>query len=151
MADKQAEPLFARLQSQPKDAELLSRLGHVYFVARDYKQASVYFKQAVDIKDDAIIRTELGRAYYYAGDPDDALAEFERVLKSDPDNVNALFNAGMVRWQSRFDVEGALAAWQRILKKNPAHPRRRQLEQLIARAKQHRALKGQIRTEHPAD
>jgi cytochrome c-type biogenesis protein CcmH/NrfG len=151
MADKQAEPLLAQLQFRPNDPELLSKLGYVYFVSRNFQQASTYFKRAVDIKDDAIVRTELGRAYYYAGDPDDALAEFERVLRSDPENVNALFNVGMVKWQSQFDVEGALAAWQQILRKHPNHPRRAELEQLIARAQQHRAVKVPLKSDHSAN
>ena len=63
------------------------------------------------------------------------------MLKSDPDNANALFNLGMVKWQSKSDIDGALAAWQQLLKKYPNHPRRAEVEQLIARAKQHRAVK----------
>ena len=141
MADKQAEPLLAQLQSTPNDPELLAKLGHIYYVTQNFKQASTYFKRSVDLRGDASVRTELGRAYYYAGDPDDALAEFENVLKSDPDNANALFNVGMVKWQSKSDVDGALAVWQQILKKYPNHPRRAEVEQLIARAKQHRAVK----------
>lgn len=150
MADKQAEPLLAQLQSKPDDPELLSKLGYLYFVTKNFKEASTYFKRSVDIRNDAIVRNELGRAYYYAGDPDDALAEFERVLKSDPDNVNALFNVGMVKWRSRFDGEGALAAWQQILKKYPDHPRRAEVEELIARAKQARAVKEQMKVDHPS-
>ena len=141
MADKQAEPLLAQLQSTPNDPELLAKLGHIYYVTQNFKEACTYFKRSVDAKDDAVVRVELGRAYYYAGAPDDALAQFENVLKSDPDNVNALFNLGMVKWQSKFDVEGALAAWEQILKKNPNHSRRAEVEHLIARAKQHRAGK----------
>lgn len=141
MADKQAEPLLAQLQSTPNDPELLAKVGHIYYVTQNFKEASAYFKRSVDIKDDAIVRVELGRAYYYAGDPDNALAQFENVLKSDPDNVNALFNLGMVKWQSKFDGDGALAAWEQILKKHPNHSRRGEVEQLIARAKQHRAGK----------
>jgi len=141
MADKQAQPLLAQLQSTPNDPELLAKLGHIYYVTQNFKQASTYFKRSVDLRGDASVRTELGRAYYYAGDPDDALAEFENVLKSDPDNANALFNVGMVKWQSKSDVDGALAVWQQILKKYPNHPRRAEVEQLIARAKQHRAVK----------
>ena len=141
MADKQAQPLLSQLQSTPNDPELLSKLGHIYYVTQNFKEASTYFKRSVDIRDDAIVRTELGRAYYYAGDPDDALAEFDRVLKSDPDNANAMFNVGMIKWQSKSDADGAVAAWQQILKKYPNHPRRAEVEQLIARAKQHRTLK----------
>jgi cytochrome c-type biogenesis protein CcmH/NrfG len=141
MADKQAQPLLSQLQSTPNDPELLSKLGHIYYVTQNFKEASTYFKRSVDIRDDAIVRTELGRAYYYAGDPDDALAEFDHVLKSDPDNANAMFNVGMIKWQSKSDADGAVAAWQQILKKYPNHPRRAEVEQLIARAKQHRTLK----------
>ena len=141
MADKQAQPLLAQLQSTPNDPELLAKLGHIYYVTQNFKEASTYFKRSVDIRDDAIVRTELGRAFYYAGAPDDALAEFENVLKSDPDNVNAMFNVGLVRWQSKSDVDGAVAAWQQILKKYPDHSRRAEVEQLIARARQHRAVK----------
>ena len=141
MADKKAQPLLAQLQSTPNDPELLSKLGHIYYVTQNFKEASTYFKRSVDIRDDAIVRTELGRAYYYAGDSDHALAEFDRVLKSDPDNANAMFNVGMIKWQSKSDADGAVAAWQQILKKYPSHPRRAEVEQLIARAKQQRAVK----------
>jgi len=150
MADKQAEPLLARLQSKPDNPELLSKLGYIYYATQNYREASTYYQRSVDMRDDAVIRTELGRAYYYAGDPDRALAEFERVLKSDPGNTNALFNVGMVKWQSRFDVEGALAAWQQILKKNLDHPRRAAVEQLIARARQARAVKEPMKADHPS-
>lgn len=143
MADKQAEPLLAQLKSTPNDPQLLAKLGYIYYATRNFREASGYFRRSVDLKDDVVVRTELGRAYYYAGDPAQALAEFERVLKSDPDNVNALFNQGMVKWQSQFDVDGAIAAWQQILKKNPNHPRRAEVEQLIARAKQHRGVQPQ--------
>jgi cytochrome c-type biogenesis protein CcmH/NrfG len=141
MADMQAQPLLAQLRSTPNDPELLSKLGHIYYVTQDFKEASTYFKRSVDIRDDAIVRTQLGLAYYYSGDPDHALAEFDRVLKSDPDNANAMFNVGMIKWQSKSDADGAVAVWQQILKKYPNHPRRAEVEQLIARAKQQRAVK----------
>jgi cytochrome c-type biogenesis protein CcmH/NrfG len=149
MADKQAQPLLAQLQSTPNDPELLSKLGHIYYVTQNFKEASTYFKRSVDIRDDAIVRTELGRAYYYAGDPDHALAEFDRVLKSEPDNANAMFNVGMIKWQSKSDADGAVAAWQQILKKYPNHPRRAEVEQLIARAKQHRTVNQPMKADKP--
>lgn len=149
IADKQAQPLLAQLKSTPDDPRLLAKLGNLYFATHNFKEASVYFKRSVDIRDDAIVRTELGRAYFYARDPDNALAEFERVLKSDPDNANALFNVGMVKWQSKSDPDGALAAWQQILKRYPNHPRKAEVELMIALAKQHRALKQPVKPVQP--
>ena len=141
MADKQAQPLLAQLKSTPDDPQLLAKLGHIYYVTQNYNQASTYYKRSVDIRDDVLVRTELGRAYYYGGAPDSALAEFEKVLKSDPNNANAMFNVGLVKWQSKSDVDGAVAAWQQMLKKYPNHPRRAEVELLIARATQQRAAK----------
>ena len=149
IADKEAEPLLTELKSKPKDPVLLAKVGNIYFVSKNFREACAYFKQSVDIKDDTTLRTELGRAYFYAGDPDEALVQFEKVLRSDPDNADAMFNLGMVKWQSKFDVEGALAAWQQILNKHPNHPRRAEVEALIARAKQHRELKQPPKTSEP--
>jgi len=137
LADMQAQPLLAQLKSTPDDPQLLAKLGSIYYMAHNFKEASTYFKRSVDRKDDVVVRTELGRAYYYAGDPDSALAEFENVLKSDPNNANALFNVGMVKWQSKSDAEGAVAAWRQLLLKYPNHPRKAEVEQLMVRAKQH--------------
>ena len=47
------------------------------------------------------------------GARDKAITEFEKVLKTDPDNANAIFNLGMVKWQSKFDVDGAIAGHKR--------------------------------------
>jgi cytochrome c-type biogenesis protein CcmH/NrfG len=141
MADKQAEPVLAQLKSKPNDPELLAKVGYVYYTTRNFKTASEYYKRSVDNKDDVIVRTELGRAYYYAGDPQSALAEFETILKSEPSNANALFNIGLIKWQQDFDADGAVAVWKLMLKKNPNHPRRTEVEQMIAQARQHSNLK----------
>ena len=149
MANQQAQPLLAQLRSTPRDAEVLAKLGYLYYAAQDFGAAAEYFQRSVDVKDDPIVRTELGRAYYYAGDPGSALAQFEYVLRSDPDNATALFNVGMIKWRDNLDVEGALAAWKKILQKYPNHPRRAEVERLIARAKQHRAIEHEQNTRRP--
>jgi tetratricopeptide (TPR) repeat protein len=115
MAEKQAQPLLAQLQSTPNDAELLAKVGYIYYAARNFKPASEYYKRSVDIKDDLVVRTELGRAYYHAGDPDSALAEFENIVKIDPNNATAMYNIGLIKWQHNFGSEresGELANWR---------------------------------------
>lgn len=141
MADKQAEPLLAQLKSQPNDPALLAQLGQIYYATRNFSESVDYYNKSLAQKDDAAIRIELGRAYFYAGDADKSIAEFEKVVKADPGNANALYNLGLIRWQAKFDVNGAIADWQQLLKKNPNHPHRAEVEQLIARAQQHSAMK----------
>lgn len=140
MAAKQAAPLLAQLQAAPRDPLLLAKLGYIYYATRDFPQASDYYRRSVEAKDDPAVRIELGRAEFYAGDTAAALGDFDRVLRRDPGNANALYNVGMIKWQNQFDVKGAIAAWQTLLDKNPNHPRRAEVQELIARAKKHNGL-----------
>jgi hypothetical protein len=75
----------------------------------------------------------------YGGDPDASLIEFNKVLKLDPNNANALFIIGMIRWKDKLDADGAIKAWSLMLKRNPHHQQRAQVEDLITRAKLHGA------------
>ena len=56
---------------------------------------------------------------HYTGDADGALEQLALVLKSEPHNINALFNQGMIRWQAQHDAAGALASWEALLRTNP--------------------------------
>ena len=134
--ETEAAPLLAQLQKTPNNPELLTKIGTIYYAAHDFKQAAAYYERAVAVREDVATRTELGRAYYYAGDADRALAEFQKIVAAEPGNANALYNLGIIRWKNKGDVEGAIAAWQQLLKTNPDHPRRADVEQLIATARQ---------------
>ena len=68
------------------------------------------------------------------GQPDQAIAEFDEVLKQDPKHANALFNEGMVKWEGKGDINGAVAAWKKLLAANPDYPKREQVRALIAKA-----------------
>jgi tetratricopeptide (TPR) repeat protein len=141
MAEKKAEPLLAQLKSNPKDPQLLAEIGNIYYDTQNFKEAIDYYSKSLAVKDDPNVRTDLGTAYFYAGDADTALAEFERTLKAFPNFDNALFNIGMVKFQGKMDTRGAIAAWEQLLKQNPNHPRRADIEQMIANAKQHANVK----------
>jgi cytochrome c-type biogenesis protein CcmH/NrfG len=42
-----------------------------------------------------------------------------------------------VQWQARGNRKEAITAWQKLLKTNPNHPKRAQVEELLDRAKRH--------------
>ncbi len=65
------------------------------------------------------VRTDLGTAYHLMGQPDRAISEYDEVLKVDGKHANALFNEGMVKWQDKMDMNGAVAAWKHLLETNP--------------------------------
>ena len=135
MADKKAEPLLAELQKHPKDVALLTKIGQTYFYGGQFSSAAQYYEWAARVKPDAEILTSLGAIYHFAGDDNKAIESLNRALQMDPKFAGALFDLGMLRWQSQSDPKGAITAWQKLLKANPNHPRRAAVEELIARAK----------------
>lgn len=142
MADKQAAPLLDQLKSKPTDPALLAQAGNVYYDAHVFPVAIDYYQKAlVGDPDNKGIRTDMGTAYFYAGDSDHALVELDKVLKANPTFPSALFNRGIVKWQGKMDVEGAVADWESLLKNNPDYEGRAMVLKYIAEAKKHSGMK----------
>jgi len=151
MADKQAEPVLAQLAKNPGDSSLLAQAGNIYYDAQQFKDAIEYYTRALQADPgNANIRTDMATAYWYLGDPDRAISEFDQVLKKEPNKTNALFNRGIVRWQGKMDIKGAVSDWEALLKADPNYPQRPAVEQLIAQAKQHSNVKPGEKPSRPA-
>jgi cytochrome c-type biogenesis protein CcmH/NrfG len=151
MADTQAQPILAQLSGSPNDPKLLAQAGNVYYDAQQYRDAVDYYGRALRADpNDANIRTDMGTAYFYLGDSDRALQEFQTALKSDPKHGQTMFNMGMVLWQGKGDVSGAVAAWEKLLKTVPDYPDRARVEEMLAKAKQHANIKPGTKTSKPA-
>jgi cytochrome c-type biogenesis protein CcmH/NrfG len=143
MADKQAEPLLAKLQGDARNPDLLYQIGRVYESAHQFKEAAAYYEKSLSIKpQNVVVRNEMASCLYYIGDVDGALQQLDRSLKDDPKNPNSLFNLGMIRWQGKNDSQGAVSAWQRLLKLNPnlESQKKDQVQKLIAEVRDHPGL-----------
>lgn len=152
MADTQAAPLVAELDREPNNADLLYKVGNLYYDAQQYPDAVTYYERALKVNPAATdVRTDLGTAYHLMGQPDRAIEEYDAVLKIDHKHANALFNEGMVKWQDKMDMQGAIAAWKRLLDTNPQYPQRDRVEQLIAQAERHLNMKPGMKTDKSAD
>ncbi|MBZ5678904.1 MAG: tetratricopeptide repeat protein [Acidobacteriia bacterium] len=142
MADVQAAPLLEKLKSDPNNAELLASIGNFYYDAQQYQPAIEYYQRALKSRpSDAAIRTDMATAYWYLGNPDTAIDEFNKALTYEPQKPNTLFNLGIVKWQGKMDIDGAVAAWQKLLDTNPNYEARDKVEQLMAQAKKHAGVK----------
>lgn len=152
MADVQAKPILDQLKSSPNDAELLYKAGNVYYDAKQFPEAVKYYEQSAQQNPKALnVRTDLATAYYYAGDPDRSLAEFDGVLKVDPKYANALFNQGMIRWQGKMDIKGAVESWKKLLASNPDYEHRDQIQEMIAQVEKHANIKPGTKTDKSAE
>lgn len=139
MADKKAAPLLAQLQADPRNTDLLMKLGNIYFATHQFKEASEYFAKAVEIKPkDVPNRTSLASVLYYQGDVDGAIKQLTQATTDNPKDANSLFNLGMVRWKGKNDTKGALSAWTQLLKTNPQlePAKKAQVEKLMAEIRQ---------------
>ena len=142
MADTQAQPLVKQLASDPKNSTLLYQIGNLYYDAQQYPEAVKYYEQSLKIDPNATdVRTDMATAYHLMGQPDRAIQEYDAVLKIDGKHANALFNEGMVKWQDKMDLNGAIASWKRLLEAHPDYAQRDKVEKLIAQAQQHLTMK----------
>jgi tetratricopeptide (TPR) repeat protein len=136
MADTQVAPLMAKLKSDGNNAGLLTNIKNIYYDAQQYASAVDYYGRALKVKPDAAsVRTDMATAYWYTGDADRAIAEYNKVLASAPNNTNALFNRGLVRWRGKKDAAGALADFKKLMAIDPNYAGKAQVDQMTAEAK----------------
>lgn len=83
----------------------------------------------------------MAAAYWYAGDADLAISEFNRALADEPNKPNTLFNLGVVQWQGKMNIEGAIATWQRLLDTNPNYEGKPKVVELMAQVRRHSGMK----------
>ena len=137
MADKQAEPLLSKLKADPTSVDTLNKTALTYKAAHQFKDAIAYFQKALDVDPKNVaIRTDMASCMYYTGDVDGALAQLDKSLTYDPKHAGTLMNIGIIKWQGKNDINGAIAAWQTLLKRNPNFPQKEVIEHLITEAKQ---------------
>jgi len=142
MADTQAAPLLEKLKSDPNNPDLLANIGNFYYDAQQFPIAVDYYNRSLKAKPaDAAVRTDMATAYWYMGNPDQAIAEFNKALTYEPNKPNTLFNRGMVKWQGKMDINGAVADWEKLLATNPNYEGKDKVEQMIAEAKKHSDVK----------
>jgi len=142
LADAKAAPLLDRLKSDPKNPELLTSIGNIYYDAQQYPIAIDHYTRALKVRpSDAAVRTDMATAYWYMGNADSAIAEFNKALTYAPNNPNTLFNLGLVKWKGKMDSAGALADWQKLLAANPNYEERGKVKEMIAEVKKQAAGK----------
>lgn len=133
-------PLLDAVNKDPNDYDSLVKLGDIFYDGQQYASAIQYYERALGLHpENPDVRTDMGTAYWYTGDADKAIAAMETSLKYRPGHPQTLFNLGWVRWQGKGDPKGAVEAWEKLLKANPDYPQRQQVEQYIAKAKEHAA------------
>jgi tetratricopeptide (TPR) repeat protein len=111
-----ASALEQQAKADPKNAQLRTELGNLYFDAKRYELAVPWYEAAFKLSPrDADISTDLGVCYYYLNQPDRALQQLDTSLAIDPKHVKALFNQGVVRAFGKNDLAAAAESWRKVV------------------------------------
>lgn len=154
LADKQASPLIEKLKTDPNNSALLVQIGTIYHTTHQFTAAASWYTKAVQADPSNVaFRNKLAASLYRSGDSDGAIAQLNQALHYAPTDANSLFNLGLILWQGKHDAQGALNAWQRLLKFNPglSPDRKSAVKHLMAEVKAGGTVQPAADAKHEAD
>lgn len=127
------------LEQNPEDAKAWARLGHLFFDTSQFQKAiQAYEKSLALAPENPGVITDMGVMYRRSGQPEKAIQAFDRAVAVSPGFETALFNKGVVLMADLNDLPGAMAAWEELVKINPAAttPGGERVADIVARMKQ---------------
>ncbi len=127
--------LQAAAEKDPKNYDLLVKLGNAAYDSNDPRLAVDAYEKALAVKGgDPNVLTDLGVSYRNLGDLDRAIQSFDRALKSDPAHWQAAFNKVVVVGLDKGDVKTARELLAKLKKSKQNIPALEQLEKELDQA-----------------
>lgn len=118
--EARAAELRQAAEQAPADIQVRTDLGNLYFYAQRFEEAVPWYEAVLALEPAAVdVSTDLALAYYYLEDTDRALAQFDRSLEIDPAHPKTFLSIGMVRAFGNRDLDGAMAAWEEVVRIAP--------------------------------
>lgn len=125
-------------KENPNDAAAWTSLGNLYFDTGNHQKAIAAYAKSLELEpNNANVITDLGVVYRRSGQAKKAVELFDKAAKIDPKQETALFNKGIVLMHDLNDLDGAVQAWQELVKRNPAatSPSGQPMKDLVERLK----------------
>jgi len=117
----QIEALEKAASRTPENAEGWIALGNACFDLGLTEKAINAYETALKYHpENADVWTDLGVMYRQNGEPEKAVASFEKAQDASPGHEVSLFNKGIVLMHDLNDIAGAMAAWEELVKIDPA-------------------------------
>jgi cytochrome c-type biogenesis protein CcmH/NrfG len=108
-------------KENPDDVAAWTSLGNLYFDTGNHQKAIAAYNRSLALNpNNADVMTDLGIMYRRSGQPNKAIESFDKAAKIDPKHETALFNKGIVLMHDLNDLDGAIQAWEELVKRNPA-------------------------------
>ena len=124
LSNEQARSILSLEQEvavNPSNANAWTKLGHVYFDTGNPPKAIRAYEKSLELSpDNSNILTDLGVMYRRNGQPQKALEAFDKAIAVDPRHEQSRFNKGIVLRYDMNDREGAVKAWEEVIRINPS-------------------------------
>ncbi|MBW2601956.1 MAG: tetratricopeptide repeat protein, partial [Deltaproteobacteria bacterium] len=113
--------LEKKVASNPDDGKAWNELGHLYLNERQPKQGIQAFKKFLELNpNDSHAWNDLGIMYRQNKQPAEAVAAFDKAIEIEPRSEEPRYRKATVLMQDLKDPEGAIKAWEELLKVNPS-------------------------------
>ena len=123
-SNEQARRVLALEQEvalNPTNVNAWIQLGNIYFDTNNPDKAIGAYEKSLELSpDNPNVLTDLGVMYRRSGQPQKAIDAFDRAMSIAPGHEQSRFNKGIVLRYDLNDREGAIKAWEELLKINPA-------------------------------
>jgi len=131
------QELEKKAAAEPADLEALRSLGNAYFDADLPQQAIAAYDRVLALQpDDTDVLNDQGAMYRQIGDFNKALANFEKAFKTDPKNLESLYNSAYVHAFDLNDISRALEIWRRYLELDSSSETARTVREYVERYQQ---------------
>lgn len=108
------------VEVDPKFAGAWVNLGTVYFTARDFEKAKLYYSKAIEADPQyPLAHFNLGNLYDELGNRSDALVQYQTALKLHPQYADAHYNIALL-YQASGQLLRAMSHWKIYLKLDPS-------------------------------
>jgi len=112
--------LEQEVAANPTNANAWLQLGNVYYDTGNPPKSIKAYEKFLELRPgDPNVLTDLGVMYRRNGQSEKALEAFNKAIALDPTHQQSRFNKGVVLLNDLNDREGAIKAWQELLKINP--------------------------------
>ncbi len=108
------------IKKDPNNAEMWVQLANAYYEIQDYQQSIETYLQMITLVDEkSAVYQDLGVVYRRDGQFEKSIEAFKMAIADNPDNIQALFNIGIVQFHDLDDEAGAKKTWEKVAAVNP--------------------------------
>ena len=125
------------VKADPNNLNALVRLGNLYFDSNQPQKAIDVYSRALKIDPkNADVRTDMAVMYRNIKDYDKAIKELKQAAADNPKHTNSRYNLGIILLHDKKDFKGAIAAWEELLKIEPAGERADMIRSRLAQLRE---------------